>query len=51
VVKGKSRRMRMQSSLPKENRTLWTNFLDVPDLICGQGYGRRRRILVKEAWA
>jgi hypothetical protein len=37
VVKGKSGRRRMQSSLPKENRTLGTNFLDVRDLICGQG--------------
>jgi hypothetical protein len=37
VVKGKSERRRIQSSLPKENRTLGTNFLDVLDLICGQG--------------
>jgi hypothetical protein len=37
VVKGKSGRRRMQSSLLKENRTLGTNFLDVRDLICGQG--------------
>jgi hypothetical protein len=37
VVKGKSGRRRMQSSLSKENRTLGTNFLDVQDLICGQG--------------
>jgi hypothetical protein len=29
----------------------WDHFLDVRDLICGQGYGRRRRILVKEAGA
>jgi hypothetical protein len=29
VVKGKSGRRRMQSSLPKENRTLGTNFLDI----------------------
>jgi hypothetical protein len=27
----------MQSYLQKENRTLETNFLDVRDLICGQG--------------
>jgi hypothetical protein len=26
-----------QSSLPKENKTLGTNFLDVRDLICGKG--------------
>jgi hypothetical protein len=37
VVKEKSGRRRMQSSLPKENRTLGTNFLDVRDLICGKG--------------
>jgi hypothetical protein len=37
VVKGKSGRRRMQNSLPKENRTLGTNFLDVQDFICGQG--------------
>jgi hypothetical protein len=37
VVKGKSGRRRMQSSLPKENKTLGTNFLDIEDLICGQG--------------
>jgi hypothetical protein len=37
VVKGKSGRRRMQSSLPKENRTLGTNFLDVRDLIYRQG--------------
>jgi hypothetical protein len=37
MVKGKSGRRRMQSSLTKENRTLGTNFLDVRDLIGGQG--------------
>jgi hypothetical protein len=35
--KRKEWRRRMQSSLPKENRTLGTNFLDVRDLICGKG--------------
>jgi hypothetical protein len=35
--KRKSGRRRMQNSLPKENRTLGTNFLYVRDLICGQG--------------
>jgi hypothetical protein len=51
VVKGNSGRRRMESSLSKENKTLGTKFLDVQDLICGQGWGRRRRILVKEAGA
>jgi hypothetical protein len=51
VVKGKSGRRRMESSLPKENGTLETNFLDVRDLICGQGLGRRRRKVVKEVGA
>jgi hypothetical protein len=37
VVKGKSGRRRTQSSLPKETRTLRTNFLDIRDLICGKG--------------
>jgi hypothetical protein len=37
VEKRNSGRRRMQRSLPKENRTLGTNFLNVRDLICGQG--------------
>jgi hypothetical protein len=37
VVKGKIARRMTQSSPPKENRTLRTNFLDIRDLICGKG--------------
>jgi hypothetical protein len=37
MVKGNSGRRRMQCSLPKENRTLGTNFLDVRDLTAGKG--------------
>jgi hypothetical protein len=51
MLKGMSGRRRMQNLLQKENKTLRTNFLDVRDLICGQGLGRRRRILVKEVEA
>jgi hypothetical protein len=33
----------MQSSLPKENRTLRTNFLDVRDIICGQRVWKKKK--------